>query len=644
MEEVDNIIIHTLRQIGCEIPEEIQSLREFTTTVIVQASSKCLHVINEDIDIPSNLPSSMSAKFRVGTMLAAALQDLGYRGEIGYQTFLYSNEKDIRSVFMFLVEHLPKETSSAASEPLGSSVLLNRRVASDLAQRLTLSWMPTFLKKGGVRWKGSKPKTYFREGSASMRRFHACNLKSPQGLTDLTAKISKETKAYYSVIPYVTSQPPCRRDVAPSVLESNSLSVTAVAEWELEWNQSGLSSRLTKEEYLARKRQRLEKKIKDHVLAEMQRVEAGGRAASDLSDIVSSFSDRVSTIESQTQGSRFTRTEKLQFAQDEQKAAAMAGLSESGPPKMDTEEELQKKREQELEALQNKLKDLASSVDEKESEIKTINAGLQQTNEQVTATKVQNSEHEESYKVKKRTVDLLPDAENNIAKLQGVVDSSSQRLVNLAQQWETHRTALIDEYRELKVINAKKVSETQKKLEEIKSLREKMKEVAEETRGKDDLYKQLVSEYERMSRDVNRSAYTRRILEIVGNIKKQKEEINKILVDTKSVQKEINQLSGKLDRTFTVTDELIFRDAKKDEACRKAYKYLASLHENCKELIQAVEDTGVIMREIRDLEEQIDTESQKNTANNLERITADHKQMKEENATLTKKIKALKSS
>lgn len=37
-----------------------------------------------------------------------------------------------------------------------------------------------------------------------------------------------------------------------------------------------------------------------------------------------------------------------------------------------------------------------------------------------------------------------------------------------------------------------------------------------------------VVEYETMSKDVNRSAYTRRILEIVGNIKKQKEEINKV--------------------------------------------------------------------------------------------------------------------
>lgn len=74
------------------------------------------------------------------------------------------------------------------------------------------------------------------------------------------------------------------------------------------------------------------------------------------------------------------------------------------------------------------------------------------------------------------------------------------------------------------------------------------------------------------------------------------------------------------------------QDAKKDDAVRKAYKYLAALHEvrgeaclrgclgrsqfgvqvfssycpqNCSQLIQTIEDTGTIMREVRDLEEQV---------------------------------------
>ena len=43
---------------------------------------------------------------------------------------------------------------------------------------------------------------------------------------------------------------------------------------------------------------------------------------------------------------------------------------------------------------------------------------LFQANEQIASQKTKNSEEEEFYKVKKRTMDLLPDAENNIAKLQ----------------------------------------------------------------------------------------------------------------------------------------------------------------------------------------------------------------------------------
>ena len=82
-----------------------------------------------------------------------------------------------------------------------------------------------------------------------------------------------------------------------------------------------------------------------------------------------------------------------------------------------------------------------------------------------------------------------------------------------------------------------------------------------------------------MSKDLSRVAYTRRIMEIVHNIQRQKEDINKILGDTRVVQKEINQLGGKLDRVFTTTDEQIFKDARKDEARRAAYKLLASLRE-----------------------------------------------------------------
>ena len=58
-----------------------------------------------------------------------------------------------------------------------------------------------------------------------------------------------------------------------------------------------------------------------------------------------------------------------------------------------------------------------------------------------------------------------------------------------------------------------------------------------------------------------------------------------------------------------MTDELVFRDAKTDETCRKAYKQLASIHETCALLVGAVEETSAIMREMRELEDQVSSPS-----------------------------------
>jgi len=46
---------------------------------------------------------------------------LGYRGDIGYQTFLYSSETDVRRVFVFLIEKLPKESEKNIVEPTGEA-------------------------------------------------------------------------------------------------------------------------------------------------------------------------------------------------------------------------------------------------------------------------------------------------------------------------------------------------------------------------------------------------------------------------------------------------------------------------------------------------------------------------------------------
>ncbi|KAK3099768.1 hypothetical protein FSP39_009318 [Pinctada imbricata] len=600
-----------------DIDEETVSLREFSTELIVSSAVRCLKTINNDIDLPNSLPGGMSARFRMGTSMASAIQDLGYRGEIGYQTFLYSNEAEIRKVFMFLVDKLPKDTTESTEEPLGASILLQRAISNTVAKQLESPWTPPYLKKGGITWRG-KPPSWQREGACAMCSYHASKIRSPSGMADLTRKVPKDLRMYYSKsLPYITNQTVHHSEVAPSILEQMAIELTAQQEWENEWNSQGLASRLSEKDYRARKRQRIQKRLMDTLRQDIKRGQeaAGSRSAQDLQQLIDSISSRGAGT-AKGKGSRFTHTEKLVFAKEEDQTAQQIG---AGVERGQTEEELQKQREEEVDGLKQDLNSVASRLENLDIDVKKLTAGIQQMEEEITTQARQNTDKEEAFKVKKRTLDLLPDAENNIAKLQQVVDSSAQRLVKLAEQWEKHRVPLIEQFRDLKDLNSKKESEAEKKLEEIKTFRGRMKEVADDARNKEELLKQLAGEYERMTKDINRSAYTKRIMEIVSNIKKQKEEIDKVLVDTKSIQKEINSLSGKLDRTFTVTDELIFRnseielvyliadfqDAKKDEAAKKAYRNLAALHENCEVLIKTVEDTGGIMREIRELEDQV---------------------------------------
>lgn len=87
----------------------------------------------------------MSARFRVGTEMANAVKELGYMTEIGYNTFLYSNEAEARQLLMWLVERLPKEASEATLEVLGLAALFNRQLAKNVGSRLGSVWTPPYV-------------------------------------------------------------------------------------------------------------------------------------------------------------------------------------------------------------------------------------------------------------------------------------------------------------------------------------------------------------------------------------------------------------------------------------------------------------------------------------------------------------------
>ncbi|XP_051915626.1 coiled-coil domain-containing protein 22 [Hippocampus zosterae] len=627
MEEVDKILILALKQVGTELSEEIGSVKDFTSEHIVEAVVRCIRVIDPGLGspLPTSLPSGMSARFRVGMSLAQACQDIGYKGEIGYQTFLYSSETEIRSLLMFLVEKLPRENAEASDQPTGKSAILQRAIAAAIKAQLVEPWLPPNCRL---------PLHGETQSLGVMHSFHKQPLSLPYCMKDPGKKSLKEVKDYQrDFLPPVTAQLSHNAAVAASLLEQHTAELSAAQEWYNEWNSQGLLSRLTPQDFRARKltrlRKRIEEQLRSAALPPTESAFGGLGATSDLSDILQSFRGSAASAHTLTKGSHFTHSQKFTFTQE----------TEAAPSPVRRTDDNHHSQQEELASLQQQFQQLCSDVDQLTTELKHLSVTNAQVLDEFKQRERQNNELEEKIQLKKKTVDLLPDAENNIVKLQAVVEASAQRVVNLASQWEKHRAPLIDEHRRLKEICSNQDMESSKKLSEIKVLHDKIRVSTEEAKKKEEIHKQLVIELESLPEDVSRAAYTQRILEIVSNIKKQKEEITKILSDTKELQKEINSLTGKLDRTFAVTDELVFKDAKKDESVRKSYKYLAALHENCNQLIQTIEDTGTILREIRDLEEQIDTENGNKTVANLEKILEDYKAIRQENSALAAKVR-----
>ncbi|XP_064481357.1 coiled-coil domain-containing protein 22 homolog [Ornithodoros turicata] len=615
MEEVDQIVIHTLRQIGCDLDEDTTSLKQFTTEITVEGVVRCLRLINPELNLPIRVSPNMVARYNLGMALASACTELGFKGDLGYQTFLYSNETEMRRIFMFLFEKLPKESEKVVDQQLGKSAIVLRAISEQISLQLKTPWLPAYCKKDGIRSTGQR---WWREDYSNCTRLKTCKLVLPH-------------KGASHVIRPIWEQTLEANDVVPSILELNTAALVQEQEQEAEMHQAGLLTKGSQQEFKQRKKERIQKRILD----------AFRRVAISLDEkqtleVVSSARPRMTEDTLRDKGSKFARAEKLQFTKDEQPQNVSSHNEMLRTPKKTSEQEAEAK----VATLQQEMHNVAQTLEQLENQEKELSASLMQIGEDIIQKKSKTAELESKNQLEHKALTLLPNAEENILKLQQKIDGAAQTLLSLSAQWEKHRAPLIEQYRDLKEQCSKRLSETQQKLEEIKSMRDKMKDIQEQARNKDELHKQLLSEYEKLVKDVSRSAYTKRIYEIVGNIKKQKEEIAKVLMDTKALQKEINHLTGKLDRTFTVTDELIFKDAKKDEAVRRAYKYLAAVHENSNQLLQAVEDTGAILREVRDLEDQIEQESQKKVVANLERITADYKQMKQENASLLAQLKA----
>ena len=121
----------------------------------------------------------------------------GWDGEIGFQQFLYPEDKEARKMISWLVQRLPKSGEEAGGEMQGANVQLFQAINDELSSWKKKAWFPAFEKSTAV-------------------RLRTCPLLST----------SNEDSGYLeSALPYITDQATGKASLASSLIQHNVLEV-----------------------------------------------------------------------------------------------------------------------------------------------------------------------------------------------------------------------------------------------------------------------------------------------------------------------------------------------------------------------------------------------------------------------------------
>ena len=150
MEEVDGIILQSLREIGCDIDDDVK-LKTLTPEEIFACIGNLCKCIKSDVEIASHLPAQMAQRFAAASQLVDCCKSLGFNGDLGYQTILYSNPIELRRILMWLIEHIPKSEDKIDSFHQVGDVSKSKAIEAEIIRRLAFDlkrpWVLEFLQQ-----------------------------------------------------------------------------------------------------------------------------------------------------------------------------------------------------------------------------------------------------------------------------------------------------------------------------------------------------------------------------------------------------------------------------------------------------------------------------------------------------------------
>jgi coiled-coil domain-containing protein 22 len=278
---------------------------------------------------------------------------------------------------------------------------------------------------------------------------------------------------------------------------------------------------------------------------------------------------------------------------------------------------------------------------------------------------------ERGYLARRACLDMLPDAPAHLARLAAAIEEHTATLLDLSRQWDAVRLPLLEAINTRLVECDAQEAAFAERSTATRTLHADMTALLADGRAKQQQLQALQREWEAVQAgiaadaasvpgdaaaaaaggsgaiaSVSRSAYTRRVLDVVRSIRKQKAEIGKIVRDVRGVQQEINGISERLGRTsksamLTFEKAATEQQGKGETTSLQVLRQAVTLQEAFQRLIAVNSSIGAMDNEIRDLEGRIDSMAQRNDARNTDALRSDLAAFASENQRAEEQLQAL---
>eukprot|EP01039_Chlorochromonas_danica_P009336 gene9336-10304_t len=686
--EGDEILFFSCRQIGCDLPVNLHRVGDLSADNLIAILSRAIAIItNGDVQLPTTLPANIASRHRICTDVSLQIKALGYPSDCGYNQLLYPVEHQTRDLLKYIVFKVPRGQdddgtgAGGGDEFIGANALLSRQLHQSLLHWQKAFWvLPCSLHDRPLQnvFQSYPFQSLQRSPllAAHLLQNHLMQKvredrqrwqihRVPVGTVPIAAAgggggggvVGAMKQLDLSFQELINSIAEAKVTKDSSSGNSGSATVAGGA------GGAGVGSseeegRLTRFAHATVFAQEIAESTTSALLTPSSSATttalspvagAGGVSGDaagkeDKKNLTKIYEAAYASAFQQALAQGVAERHKAEGLAREQ--ALVSALSQVREDLLERKKVMAMEEEERLEQLaltRHLIEEYTLQVEAQSRREESLQKLTSLLEEEVVNLQKETDRLEKDCLTKRQALELVPSASENIVRLQESCDKNTEKLRLLEEEWDSVQQPLLEELTRKERKKAARVARVAEMLEEMERYRELMLPMVQDLKEKQQRAELLQEETTKLNKNLQRSVYTHRILDITTSIAKQNKEIAKITEDIRTIQKTINLQSHSLQRADGIAEEIIFQAANnshQDITMIESYRRLKTLRSHFESLLNALAEMGLLEKTYRDLETKVEIERGRLTAMNTNRITQDLQMIQEENQKILNEVKS----